>query len=36
MPMVHPSPLVETPERLLGLAAELLLTGETAARRQLP
>jgi LuxR family maltose regulon positive regulatory protein len=28
--MVDPSPLVETPERLLGLAAELLLSGETA------
>ena len=28
--MVDPSPLVETPERLLGLAAELLLSGDTA------
>ena len=28
--MVDPSPLVETPERLLGLAADLLLSGETA------
>ena len=28
--MVDPSPLVETPERLLGLAAELLLAGDTA------
>jgi len=27
--MVDPSPLVETPERLLGLAAELLLSGDT-------
>jgi LuxR family maltose regulon positive regulatory protein len=28
--MVDPSPLVQTPERLLGLAAELLLSGDTA------
>jgi LuxR family transcriptional regulator, maltose regulon positive regulatory protein len=28
--MVDPSPLVETPERLLGLAAEMLLSGDTA------
>jgi LuxR family maltose regulon positive regulatory protein len=28
--MVDPSPLVKTPERLLGLAAELLLSGDTA------
>ena len=28
--MVDPSPLVETPERLLGLAADLLLSGDTA------
>ena len=28
--MVDPTPLLETPERLLGLAAELLLSGDTA------
>ena len=28
--MVDPSPLVDTPEQLLGLAADLLLSGETA------
>jgi len=28
--MADPSPLVETPERLLGLAADLLLSGDTA------
>ncbi len=28
--MVDPSPLIETPERLLGLAADLLLSGDTA------
>ncbi len=28
--LADPSPLVETPERLLGLAADLLLSGETA------
>jgi LuxR family transcriptional regulator, maltose regulon positive regulatory protein len=28
--MVDPSPLVETPERLLGLVADLLLSGDTA------
>ena len=28
--MIDPSPLVETPERLLGLAADLLLSGDTA------
>jgi LuxR family transcriptional regulator, maltose regulon positive regulatory protein len=30
MSMADPSPLVEAPERLLGLAADLLLSGETA------
>ncbi len=30
LPMTDPSPLVDKPERLLGLAADMLLSGETA------